>query len=31
MLAIFAAFKYWQQYLEGSHYLIRVMIDHSNL
>jgi hypothetical protein len=31
MLAIFAAFKHWRQYLEGSRHPIRVVTDHSNL
>jgi hypothetical protein len=31
LLAIFKAFKIWQQYLEGSGILIDVITDHKNL
>jgi len=31
LLAIFEAFKIWQHYLEGSAYLIDVVIDYKNL
>ena len=31
LLAIFEAFKIWRYYLEGSTYLIDVVIDHKNL
>ena len=31
LLAIFEAFKHWQQYLEGSRALIDVVTDHKNL
>ena len=31
LLAIFEAFKIWQQYLEGLAYPINVIMDHKNL
>ena len=31
LLAIMEAFKEWRVYLEGSTYLVKVLMDHKNL